>query len=283
MKKLLLSLFVVSAFVSCNIQHQSTKITRLKSKNQPIAVVDTTLSASDIIERTLQNQPSFITLNIPKFDLNVQFGQVSYTLRGSLRIIKDSIISLSVQPMLGIEVARIDFNPEFFTIYDKMNHRYSETPYDVMYIGTGIPFNFNAIQSMLSAHFFSIPHRDSHSFILENNTDSTYVLVGNDNLSNMFQYFEINFGSFLLSVSGLQRGKSMSLPFSVIYSDWRLVNRKYKFPYHITIELDHNKFLFLANAIIEEIDFDKDINITNINLERYKRVPFSTFFTEQKI
>lgn len=264
---------------SCNLSRQVSKDLR----KQPVAKMDSALTAPEIIEYAIQNQPSFRTMNISKFDLNVQFGQASYSLRGSLRIITDSVISLSIQPMLGIEVARIDFNTDFFTVYDKMNHRYSETPYDAMYIGTGIPFDFHAVQSMLSGQFYSIPHRDKHSFKLDSNTDSTYVLIGNDNLNNMFQYFEISFGSFFVALSGLQRGKSVSLPYVITYSDWRLVNRKYKYPFKISVELDHNKFFFLANASIEEIEFDKEINITKINLERYTRVPFNTYFTEQKI
>lgn len=283
MRNLLLSLLILAAMASCNVSRHTAVGTWGNAKKTQPAIADTTLTASDIIERSIQNQPSFRTMNISKFDLSVQFGQASYTLRGSLRVITDSIITLSIQPMLGIEIARIDFTPEYFTVYDKMNHRYSETPYDAMYIGTGIPFDYNAIQSMLSGHFYSIPHRDNHSFMLDSNTDSTYVLVGNDNLNNMFQYFEVNFGSFLLSISGMQRGKSQSLPYSVTYSDWRVVNRKYKYPFRISIELDHNKFFFFANSTIEEIDFDKDINITQINLERYSRVPFNAFFIEQKI
>lgn len=283
MRKLLLCSVILALLSSCNLPRQAANNSKRLSKNQSEATIDTILQASDIIENSILNQPSFRTMNIPKFDLRVQFGQAEYTLRGSLRIITDSIISLSIQPMLGIEVARIDFTPEYFTVYDKMNHRFSETPYDAMYIGTGIPFDFHAIQSMLSGQFYSIPHRDKHSFQLDSKTDSTYVFIGQDNLNNMFQYFEISFGSYFVAVSGLQRSKSQSLPYSITYSDWRMVNRKYKYPFSLSVELDHNKFFFLANASIEEIEFDKEVKITKINLERYTRVSFNTYFTEQKI
>lgn len=282
MKKILFSLIILASLASCTLPRDAASNKRT-AKKQIVTQADTTLTASDVIERTILNNTTFRSMNISKFDLNVQFGQSSYTLRGSLRVITDSIISLSIQPMLGIEVVRIDFTPDYFTIYDKMNHRYSETPYDAMYIGTGIPFDYQAVQSMFSGHFYSIPHRDKHSFSLAQNTDSTYVLVGNDNLNNMFQYFEINFGSFLVNISGLQKGHSQSLPYAITYCDWRTVKRKYNYPYNISIELDHNKFYFIANASIEEIVFDEEVNITRINLERYTRVPFTTYFQEQQI
>lgn len=253
---------------------------------------DSTVLANELIDRIIAAQPSFTTMNMSKFDITVQFGTARYTLRGSMRIDRDSMISISLMPMLGIEVIRIEFKEEYFTIYDKMNHRYCETPYDVIHIATGLPVDFRMIQSMASAQFFSIPHREANSFCQTEPTDSTFALVGKDELNHMYQYFEVYQRFPVLAHAGMKQGSEKSTPaslaatanapFMISYGNYSAVDRKNKnllFPYLISIDIDHRLFHFVANVNVEKVSINTPLTSTPVNTEKYTRVPFNQIFS----
>lgn len=254
----------------------------------PAARPDSFATAYSLINQTLEAQPAFTTMNMSKFNAHIQFGTIHYTLRGSMRVKRDSLISISLQPMLGIELIRIEFRNEYFTIYDKMNHRYCETPYDAIHIATGIPVDFRIIQSLVCADFFSIPHRDERSFIQTESTDSTFTLVGRDELNRMYQYFEVYQKYPLLAHAGMKQGSEKSTPnslaatsnapFMVSYANYNTITRKEKnllYPYLIYIDIDHRLFHFNTKVDIEKITVNEPITNTPVNTEKYTRVPFN--------
>lgn len=288
---LIISLLLASCSVSKKAAQQSITTATTVDTATVVAKPDSFAAAAALIQSTTAAQPTFNTLNMSKFDLGIQFGTLHYTLRGSMRIVRDSIVTISLQPMLGIEVIRIDFRKDNFTIYDKMNHRYCETPYDAIHIATGIPVDYRIIQSVVSAQFFSIPHIDDKSFIKADSTDSTYTIVGCDELNSMYQYFEIYSKYPLLAHAGMKQGSAKSTPnsiantanapFMVSYGDYSVVNRKNKdqlFPYLINIEIDHRLFFFNARVNVEKVTYNEEIVVTKINTEKYTRVPFSQIF-----
>lgn len=288
-------LFFLLILTSCTVSKKAieTKTPAVTSSNTATQEIklDSFATAKALIEQTIVAQPEFNTMNMSKFDASIQFGTMRYTLRGSMRIIRDSVVTISLQPMLGIEVIRIDFRKEYFTIYDKMNHRYCETPYDAIHIATGIPVDFHIVQSIVSAKFFSIPHLEDNSFCQAEPTDSTYTLVGRDDLNNKYQYFEVYKKYPLIAKSGIKQGSAKSTPnslastsnapFMVTYANYSVVNKKNKnqlFPYLIDLEVDHRLFFFSTKIYVEKITYNEEIAINPINIEKYTRVPFSQIF-----
>jgi len=295
-RTLIITISFLLMMASCSISKKAaTTATSSSSTAQEATVLaktDSFATANQLIEQTLNAQPKFDKMNMSKFDVNIQFGTARYTLRGSMRITRDSLISISLQPMLGIEVIRIEFRDEYFTIYDKMNHRYCETPYDAIHIATGIPVDYRIIQSAVSAQFFSIPHREAKSFCQAESTDSTYTLVGQDELNRMYQYFEVYQKYPLLAHSGLKKGSEKSTltslaatanaPFMVSYSNYGKVDRKDKnllFPYQIIIDIDLRLFHFSAFVSAEKITINEPFTTTPVNIEKYTRVPFNQIFS----
>jgi len=295
MRRLLFIALSLVLMASCSISKKAAQQTAATTTVPEVAATevkqDSFATAAALIQSIVVAQPDFNTLNMSKFDVSIQFGTLRYTLRGSMRIIRDSLVTISLQPMLGIEVIRIDFRKDNFTIYDKMNHRYCETPYDAIHIATGIPVDYRIIQSVTSANFFSIPHLDAKSFCQADPTDSTFTIVGRDELSSMYQYFEVYKKYPLLAHSGMKQGTAKSTPnslaatanapFMVSYGDYTVVDRKNKnqlFPYMVNIEIDHRLFYFNARVNVEKVTYNEEIVVTKINTEKYTRVPFSQIF-----
>lgn len=298
MRKTLITYMALMLLASCSISKKANTTVQGSAQNvQHTTAADTIkpdhfATAKSLIDRTLESQPTFNTMNMSKFDLNLQFGTARYTMRGSMRINRDSLISVSLQPVLGIEVIRIEFRNEYFTIYDKMNHRYCETPYDAIHIATGLPVDFKIIQSMVSANFFSIPHREDKSFCQTESTDSTFTIIGMDELNHMYQYFEIYQKYPLIAHAGIKQGSEKSTPaslantanapFMISYSNYSTINRKDKnllFPYLINIDIDHRLFHFTAAITAEKITINEPISTTPVNTEKYTRVPFNQIFS----
>lgn len=296
MRKTLFAMTSLLLLASCSLSKKAatTAPSPDTAANTTVAVEkqDSFATASSLINQTIEAQPTFTTINMSKFDAAIQFGTMHYTMRGSMRISRDSLISISLQPMLGIEVIRIEFRDEYFTIYDKMNHRYCETPYDVIHIATGIPVDFKIIQAIASANFFSIPHRDDKSFCQAESTDSTYTIIGRDELNRMYQYFEVYQKYPLLAHAGMKQGSekstpnslaaSANAPFMVSYSNYSTVikrNKNLLFPYLINIDIDHRLFHFAMTVNAEKITMNEPITATTINTEKYTRVPFNQIFS----
>lgn len=296
MRKTLFAMTSLLLLASCSLSKKAatTAPSPDTAANTTVAVEkqDSFATASSLINQTIEAQPTFTTINMSKFDAAIQFGTMHYTMRGSMRISRDSLISISLQPMLGIEVIRIEFRDEYFTIYDKMNHRYCETPYDVIHIATGIPVDFKIIQAIASANFFSIPHRDDKSFCQAESTDSTYTIIGRDELNRMYQYFEVYQKYPLLAHAGMKQGSekstpnslaaSANAPFMVSYSNYSTVikrNKNLLFPYLINIDIDHRLFHFAVTINAEKITMNEPITTTTVNTEKYTRVPFNQIFS----
>lgn len=301
MKKTLLFAASLLLLASCSLSKKAASASQGRETEAPaitpyetmapVAKPDSFATANSLINQTLEAQPTFTTMNMSKFDASIQFGTMHYTMRGSMRIDRDSLISISLQPMLGIEVIRIEFRDEYFTIYDKMSHRYCETPYDAIHIATGLPVDFKTIQAMVSANFFSIPHRDAKSFCQAESTDSTFTIVGRDELNRMYQYFEIYQKYPLIAHAGIKQGSdkstpaslavSANAPFMVSYANYSTIERRNKnllFPYLINIDIDHRLFHFAATISAEKITVNEPITTTAINREKYTRVPFNKLF-----
>jgi len=295
MKKILFAVLSIALLAACSLSKKATTTVNQAVTTDtvaPAAKPDSTAIAKVLIDQTIAAQPIFSTMNMSKFDVSIQFGTVRYNMRGSMRINKDTLISISLQPMLGIEVIRIEFREDYFTIFDKMNHRYCETPYDAIHIATGLPVDFRIIQAMASANFFSIPHREDNSFCQAEPTDSTFTLVGKDELNRMYQYFEVYKKYPLLAHSGIKQGSDKSTPasiaatsnapFMISYSNYATIDRKNKnllFPYTINIDLDHRLFHFAALVNVEKITINEPIVTTPVNTEKYTRVPFNQIFS----
>lgn len=86
-----------------------------------------------------------VDLNLPDKDLSS---------RVDLKMIKDSVFQLSVQPLLGIEVFRIELSTDSVKVLDRMNKRYVCESYSGLKGQTPIDFNFYNLQALLTNHLF---------------------------------------------------------------------------------------------------------------------------------
>ncbi len=118
-----------------------------------------TMSDAKIYKQTVDNYLEFNNLNLKKVTINYEEGDKKRSFRGSfrgsLRILKDSIIWLSISKM-GIEGMRVKLTPDSVAFIDRLHRQYMTTSYDYLNEKFNIELDYFLIQSFLTCLFFGI-------------------------------------------------------------------------------------------------------------------------------
>ena len=64
-----------------------------------------------------------------RVQLNMEWNASRYSMNGSIRVWRNEMVAISVQPMLGIEMVRVEATPDSIWAFDKMNRRYTSLSY----------------------------------------------------------------------------------------------------------------------------------------------------------
>ena len=62
-------------------------------------------------------------------EVTIRLDHYEYQTKCMLKVCKNEWITLSVLPLLGIEMFRIEATPNYVVVFDKMNRRYAEMTY----------------------------------------------------------------------------------------------------------------------------------------------------------
>lgn len=98
-----------------------------------------------------------------KASVSLQLGDKGKTkVNATLRIRRGEVIRLSVAPLLGIEVARMDITPENILLIDRLNKRYVRVSFKEISRLANTELNFNILQSLFLNELF-LPDKASLS------------------------------------------------------------------------------------------------------------------------
>lgn len=110
-------------------------------------------SSQKYLESVLLNAPSFNTFS-SKVRLNVDLDGKNMVVSGSLKMKKNDAIQISIAPILGIEVARIEITPEYILAIDRMNKRYVQAPVSLLKSMGNTDLDFYALQALFYNELF---------------------------------------------------------------------------------------------------------------------------------
>lgn len=161
-------------------------------------------------------------------DLNIPGKEMSS--RVDLKMVKDSAFLLSVQPILGIELFRLEMNTDSIKIIDRMNKRYVAENYTNLKNQTPIAFNFFNLQALFINHIFvpgekGISQKEYHRFLLNQEGNRAEVKI-KDSMGLLYTFLADG-EEKLLSTHITNDTESYALQW--IYKDFRL-NDKQPFP-----------------------------------------------------
>ncbi len=222
------------------------------------------------VSEVLRRQPTFATMNISKMEVVATYEQHQMTFRAMARLFTDSLLQLSIQPMLGVEMFRVEFTPTDFRIIDKWNRRYTENTYDFLRYKLNTDFSFDLLQNIVSNHLFLLDKVvEPSDFIVEKIEGAPTRLV---HLSQgMIQRFELAEPAAVAKVEVLTEPARVTCT----YAGHRMQNAVY-FPtdFGMTITASGKALSFACTA--QKIEFNKPMDAFRaLPLEQYERVAFS--------
>ena len=168
------ALILCSAFFICALYSCKTR----KAAQPAKAIVDIKPMKGDSVESLLDKIQQY------SFKAEWMSAKASVTANDSgqetsfditLRIHKDSIIWISVSPLLGIEVARIMITPDSIKMLDRLHGQYQCSSFEYINKLLQMKVNFEIVQALLTGNFFAYKRNENkfNSVYLE---DDSYIL-----------------------------------------------------------------------------------------------------------
>lgn len=209
-----------------------------------------------------------------KMSLLLDLDGKSTKVSGTLRIKKGEVIQLSVAPLLGIEVARVEISPEGVQAIDRMNKRYVKVSFAELETLAKAKLDFHTIQALFFNELFlpgktELSIRDISAFDIEQEGEVVRLDVRK---SRKFSYRFLTQATDALLEESFIGLKDTSYGVCWKYSDFRLLEQK-PFPTDM-------KIVFRGGKKPMNVDISLSRLSTNSNWEthtklsgKYEKVP----------
>lgn len=265
-KILIILILIASILAGCKIQQRKQRPDQHR--------IAPRISVCDLAQKSYEAQPYFTTMNISKMSMSINYGQMTFTVKSSIRIATDSLLSISIQPALGIEMFRAEFTPSGFKVYDKMNRRYSENSYEYIKLSWGLDVDYKAIEALFSHRIFipqsTDPNEICKDFRIEYLADTT-AIVSNTPIGKYTQQFDIDMNNYRLTMSGLRYEDQLVM--AITYGALKSFD-KTLFPETVYLQTTMTETNVSATLNIEKVKFNEPLYTSPINTSRYKKVGF---------
>jgi len=208
-----------------------------------------------------------------QFNLLLEAGK-ELSSRGQIKIEKDQRLQISIQPMLGIEMFRIELTPDSIKLVDRMNKRYLVEDYAELKGKSRIDFNFYNLQALFTNQLFlpgeTVLPANSFKRFRWKKTPEGYVLQTKDNMGL----------SYLFSADQEEKLHTAKITDNANYTlQWDYENFK---------AVDHQHFPMKMNGVLyakntnnsialnySKIEVDTPLNLQFTIPTGYKRMTFS--------
>lgn len=258
---------VLMTFVGCSTTRKTTAGTEVRQKAYKIKPV------KEIVEHAIEAQPSFTTMNISKLSAQLQYNDLSITVKGSTRVIAGESVSVSIQPALGIEIYRLEFTPEGFAVYDKMNRRYARNSYEHIFLQTGVKVDYNTIESLVAHRLFVPFSKENEQLVKRFKTLKMYdalSIIAEEAFGNNGLQFDISPESYRIVRSSVVDKSEMPMV-TLAYGELKSFG-KVSYPSSVVLGAQFSSYDFSITFTNERIAFDKEIFTLPIDTSRYTRV-----------
>lgn len=112
------------------------------------------LTGADYMEKVIEWTPKWDALTA-KVGLDLQLDKGgSPHVNGTLRIKRGKVIQLSVAPLLGIEMARMEITPEQVLLVDRLHKQYVEVSFEALSSLANTELDFHILQSLFLNELF---------------------------------------------------------------------------------------------------------------------------------
>jgi hypothetical protein len=274
MRKLLYLFIILIFFYACKPKDLVQKSTAKVSNEE--------LAAEFFVDSLERNSLNFTSL-LYKFEMSVENEEKQFSSVGNAKLLKDSMLIVSLTPVLGIELARVRVTNTELIVLNRINKTYFLLPVSDFKQLFGVDLNFQHLQNILINKSFTynseikIASNYTFSSILEKDKP-VYHFFYQGQLSDTLSYVhKMNFlpNDKTFQAFSVELPKSKKTVF-VDYENFQWFSSVF-FPHTLKIRaLDNEKLTTLAWEITK---IEKD-NVTNFSFsipKNYKKVKSLSF------
>jgi len=145
----------------------------------------------------------------------------SYNLTGNIRMIRDSVIWISVSPGLGIEAVRLYITQDSVFFMNRINSEYAATTFGFFNTQYQVDLNFNMLQSLLTGNDLAIRTLESQQRKLKVNYSNFGKIEGQSFPQRLsFELFMQESGksqksNVSVNFSKIEFNQGVSVPFTI--------------------------------------------------------------------
>lgn len=267
---ILSALLFTSAMWSC----RSTKVINktLATKDKDTAIVpDKSLGSrdslllNDNIKSTLRN--NYINFNTfsAKIKVDVQAKDNVPELTANLRMVKDSVIWISLQAtFLNIEAYRVRITPDSVILLNKLDKEVQYRSLDYLQEVTQIPFDFKTIQDMLLGN--PVYFTDSNA-VVRKKDDQVLVYAVGELFKNLLTLNGTNNQLMHSKLDDVDMNRNRTA--SVTYNDYETINSKPFSTRRQIIVTEKNRIEIKLN--FKQVEFNKELSVSFSVPKNYKK------------
>lgn len=196
--------------------------------------------------------------------------------RVDLKMVKDSAFQLSIVPLLGIEIFRIEFSRDSVKVLDRLNKRYVAEGYEGMKGKLPVDFNFYNLQALFTNRVFlpgeqEISPEKYNRFKLTQ--DGPKAIAKTRDALNLLYTFIADGEEKLLSLHVTDKNEQYNLYWD--YKDFRFVEKQ-PFPMLMDVRIvADNKQAGKVVLAFGRIDPDVPVKLDFSIPAKYKRITFA--------
>ncbi len=215
-------------------------------------------NSSVLFADILSRQPDFNTLS-SKMDVTLQTGSKSVNSKASFKMRKNQAIQISLQPLFGVEVARLLVKPDTIIIIDRLNKRYVMESIQNLKKKYPVGFDFYTLQALFANQIFvsgssENTQSDVSKFRITQDSNA-YVLSAKDASSQINYMFKVNAKDRVIETNLSQDGSARNIL-------WQYLN-------FVTINnlVYPTSMKVIAKSASRIMNVDMNFNSVNINNE----------------
>ena len=222
------------------------------------------------------NTPS-ITSFSSKMRLTINSNGKDLSVNGTLRMKKNEVIQMSIVPLLGIEVGRIEFTPTKVLIIDRMNKQYVEEPISELTAMANTDMDFYTLQALFTNALFLPGNKELNNkllseFAVHSSTDNKTMEIKKKSKDFLYSFSATpNTGQLLQSSIS-----TLTAPYQLNwkYADFQPFASK-SFPARMDISLEGGKKPFSAEIDLSKLTENGDWEYPTTVSAKYKKMDFN--------
>lgn len=248
-----------------------------KSSKTPIGTYEAnTKELNEFVTSMQQQELKFHTFSARLgVDLNIPGKEMSS--RVEMKLVKDSVLQLSVQPMLGIEVFRIELSRDSVKALDRLNKQYVAEGYDALKEQFPFDFNFYNLQALFINRLFVPGYQEVDSYLYNHfylDRQGLTTWLKTQDRQKLNYVFKASNEEKLLSTQIIEPTGVYELAWD--YSDFQQVLSPYIFPCNMKISLLKEETSQGDIAIaFSRIQLNRALNMSFSIPAKYKRITFA--------